>query len=69
MALARHVAAAQALSVRKQLKPVQGDPIEAYLTNQERQKSERFDAHRRRNLFAFLWDIDRYQFAPKLSER
>src|ERR1700730_2186534 len=67
VALARHVAAAQALSVRKQLQPVQGDPIEAYLTNQERQKSERFDAHRRRNLFAFLWDIDRYQFAPKLE--
>jgi hypothetical protein len=67
VALARHVAVAQVLSVRKQLRPVQGDPIEAYLANQERQKAERFDSHRKRNLFAFLWDIDRYQFSPKLE--
>jgi hypothetical protein len=67
VALARHLASAQVLSVRKQLKPVQGDPIEAYLANQERQKAERFETHRKRNLFAFLWDIDSYQFSPKLE--
>ena len=67
VAVEKHVAKAQVLSVRLQLKPVEGDPIEAYLTAQERQKRERYEAHRKRNLFAFLWDIDRYMMAPKLE--
>lgn len=67
MAFGHHTAAVEALSKRFPLKPVGGDPVEAYLTSQERQKVERYELSRKRNLFAFLLDTDRYVWAPKLE--
>jgi hypothetical protein len=67
MAFGRHTSAVELLSRRFPLKPVGGDPVEAYLASQERQKVERYELSKRRNLFAFLLDIDRYGWAPKLE--
>jgi hypothetical protein len=67
LAFDRHQSRAQILAARFQLSPIAGDPVEAYLSSQERQKIERYQVAKRRNLFGFLWDIDRYALAPKLE--
>jgi len=67
MAFSRHVSAVEALSKRLPLRPVEGDPVDAFLASQQRQKVERYEVSSKRNLFAFLLDIDRYSWAPKLE--
>jgi len=67
MAFSHHKSAVDALAKRLPLKPVQGDPVEAFLASQQRQKIERYEVSRKRNLFAFLMDIDRYTWAPTLE--
>jgi hypothetical protein len=67
IALDSHVKTAQALLVKRRLTPVSGDPAEAYLSSLEKQRTEQYDVNRKRNLFMFLWDVDRYNASPKLE--